>query len=316
MTGGNGGAGSAATVTQQLDALSFTPTAPPPGTSATTTFVLSDVTAAGTSVSDARTSVIDTAAAPPPPPPTPTPDAVSISPLVSYGNGTFTLTGTASPAAGVRSVEISAQVDGVATDLGAATVDANGNFSFKDAIGAHTQDFITATETNETGGTAAAQASYSLTGVLQVSAYAARQDRYMADGSAVTARDLFKADGSERANVLARGQTFASSFFDRFENGGAPETTFVFSPGFGRDVVDLFRVGGADHDTLSFKGSDYGNDIATVLASAKNTSAGLLITDPVASSPGGGPGTHDTLLLKGITKQQLAANQGDIGFHV
>ena len=89
----------------------------------------------------------------------------------------------------------------------------------------------------------------------------------------------------------------------------------MFNPGFGRDVVDLFRVDGDDHDTLSFKGSDYGNDVAAVLNASRDTAAGLLITDPVASSPGGGPGTHDTLLLKGITKQQLVQNQADIKFH-
>lgn len=62
-------------------------------------------------------------------------------------------------------------------------------------------------------------------------------------------------------------------------------------------------------------GLGHGNDIATVLSHSRNTSASLLITDPVASTPGGGHGTHDTPLLKGITKQQLAANQGEIAFH-
>ncbi|WP_255722503.1 hypothetical protein [Lichenibacterium dinghuense] len=144
--------------------------------------------------------------------------------------------------------------------------------------------------------------------------YSAVTDTRDANGSLTTeVRD--KNDGSHAVSIYQGGQTVQSNFFDTFNNGGAPDTTFVFDPGFGRDVVSLFRVDGADHDVLSFKGSDYGNDIATVLASARNTNAGLLITDPTASSPGGGPGTHDTLLLKGITKQQLAANQGDIAFH-
>ena len=86
----------------------------------------------------------------------------------------------------------------------------------------------------------------------------------------------------------------------------------VHLPGAG--LVSLFRVDGTDHDSLSFKGSDYGNSIATMLKAARDTKAGLLITDLTASSPGGGPHTHDTLLLKGVTKGQLAANQGDITF--
>lgn len=52
-----------------------------------------------------------------------------------------------------------------------------------------------------------------------------------------------------------------------------------------------------------------------MLNNSRDTAAGLLLTDPTASSPGGGPGTHDTLLLKGITKQQLVQNQADIKFH-
>ena len=111
---------SAATVTQELDTLSFTPTAPAPGTSATTTFVLSDASSAGTSVSDAGTSVTDTAAtAPMPPPSKPAVDAVMIDPNAAFfGRGIFVLTGEASSSAGVKSVEISAKVDGVETDLG------------------------------------------------------------------------------------------------------------------------------------------------------------------------------------------------------
>ena len=50
LTGGTGGvytlSGTAATVTSQLDALSFTPTAGAPGTSSTTSFKLSDASSA------------------------------------------------------------------------------------------------------------------------------------------------------------------------------------------------------------------------------------------------------------------------------
>ncbi len=249
--------GAAGAVTAELDALSFKPAA-----AGTTTFTLKDVTSVGgvftNTVTDSATVVTDTAAvvtpapspAPTPAPmpapvqdPAPTPasapapvqdpapapapvaaapDAVAISQGVSYRSGVFTLTGTASSAAGVRAVEITAQVDGVATDLGAATVNADGTWTFSDRIGAHTQGFITATETDGAGGTASAQAGFSLTGGKR-GAYRAEQDRYTADGSAQTATDLFKANGSQKADLSAGGQTFASAFFDTFDNGGAAE---------------------------------------------------------------------------------------------
>ena len=144
--------------------------------------------------------------------------------------------------------------------------------------------------------------------------YSAIQDTRNSDNQLlVETRD--KNDGSHGTSIYQGGQTVTSNAFDTFYNNGAPDTAFVFNPGYGRDVVDLFRVDGPDHDVLSFKGSDYGNSVATVLNNSRDTAAGLLLTDPTASSPGGGPGTHDTLLLKGITKQQLVQNQADIEFH-
>ena len=144
--------------------------------------------------------------------------------------------------------------------------------------------------------------------------YSAITDTRGADG-VLLSEARAKNDGQTATSVYQGGQTLTSAAFDTFYNNGAPDTTFVFDPGNGRDVVSLFRADGTDHDTLSFKGSDYGNSIAAVLNSAVDTKAGLLITDPTASTPGGGPGTHDTLLLKGITKGQLAVHQGDIAFH-
>ncbi len=56
-------AGSAATVTSQLQSLRFTPAGGAPNSATSTTFALSDASSAGTSATDATTSVVDTAAA-------------------------------------------------------------------------------------------------------------------------------------------------------------------------------------------------------------------------------------------------------------
>ena len=246
------------------------------------------------------------------------PNAVSISSQVTYNGSAFAITGMASSAAGVRGVEISAVVNGVATDLGAATVNANGTFVFSDLIGASTQGFITATETDAAGGTASAQANYSLQGGLDTpnsgrAPFVAEQDVYTADGSATTSVSLFRGDGSttndasRRTTIMAAGQTFTSDQFDDFKNGGTPETTFVFNPNHGLDTISLFRPDNVDHDTLSFKGSDFGNSIANVLRDTHQTAGGSsIITDPT---------TGDTVKLVGITKAELRANQGDFAFH-
>jgi len=62
------GGASLSTITSELDALSFTPTAGAAGSPSTTGFTLTDQSSAGTSAADTATAVTDTAAAAPPPP--------------------------------------------------------------------------------------------------------------------------------------------------------------------------------------------------------------------------------------------------------
>ena len=237
------------------------------------------------------------------------PDAVSIDQAVTFGKGTFTLAGSASSAAGVAGVEISAVLnDGSVQDLGAATVNGDGSWTFADKIGANQQSFITATETDGAGvRTSSADPGFSLTGGLRQDGFVARQTTYTDGGNTETSVSLFRAGGSRLADVLKPGQTFTSDFFDTFENHGAPNNTFVFDPGHGLDVVQQFRLDGADHDSLSFAGSDFGNSIAEVLQNSHNAKGGVVILDPTSG---------DTVKLTGITKQQLSANRGDFAFHV
>lgn len=315
-------AADAATLEKELAALSFTPFATQTNTKTTTTFTITQSSDAGKAVSDSSTSVVDTSGGTIGPQPTlPTPvgpapgnpvlaDAVSIDQQVSYNKGVFTLTGRASSAAGVAGVEISAVLDdGTRQDLGAATVNADGTFTFADTIGAHQQSFLVATETDGAGAqTASTDPGFSLSGGLShAGGYKAQQVRYSSDGSAETLTDLFKSDSSQKANLLAPDQTVDSWFFDTFNNRGQPDSAFVFDPGYGLDVINGFRVDDTDHDTLSFKGSDFGDSIAAVLQNTHQTKGGsCVIVDPTSG---------DTVRLAGITKAQLTANQGDITFH-
>ncbi len=300
------------TLSNALDALSFTPANATPGASVETVFTLTATSSAGTSATDSGTSVIDTAAPVSGPPSNNSPgvapsDTLVVSPSVSFeGRGTFVLTGQVTSTAGVTAVEISALVDGVGTDLGAATLNGDGTFAFADRVGPHTQTFITATATDGAGGTVLASPQFSLQAGITGVGPVAQQDSYNADGSAVTSSSLFHRDGSRTVKVQASGQSLPSGFFDTFRNNFAPDNTFVFDPGFGLDVVTGFRVDGTDHDTVSLLGSDFGNSIAEVLRNTHDAGGSAVISDPTSG---------DTIKLAGITKAQLRENRGDFAFH-
>ncbi len=186
-------------------------------------------------MTDVGTSVTDTAsAAPPPPPAPPSPDAVSIDPAVTYKNGVFTLTGTASSAAGVSSVEISADVDGTRQDLGAATVNANGTFAFSDAV-SDQQTFFVATLTDGAGGQAmSADPGFNLTGGLGPTRGTGKAEDFDATGQVSTT--LYQSNGSRTVGIDAPGQTVDLQPFDVVGNHHEAGTSFVFSRGDGLDV--------------------------------------------------------------------------------
>ena len=232
-------------------------------------------------------------------------DAATISPDVHYDRGVLTLSGKASSTAGVSSVEISAEVDDTATDLGAATLNVDGTFSFQDVIGAHVQGFITPVETDAGGGTATSLAGYSLQGGLGSSGRAGQQVQYSDDGDAVTARTTFWPNGSRKVDIGSSDQTLHASSFDTFVNHGAPQTTFMFDPGYGLDVIYQFPANGSDHDTLYLPASDF-TSFADVLQNTHKATGGVQITDPVSG---------DTIKLAGLSKKELFANKQDFAFH-
>jgi autotransporter-associated beta strand protein len=275
------------------------------------TYSAADVFAVATDNNGGTNVTLGRPASPPTPTipsPAPAVPSVALDPAVSYTGGIFTLTGTAASATGIGGVEVSAVLDdGSRQDLGAATLNGDGTFTFSDAIGAHQQSFLQATLTDGAGQqTVSGDPGFSLAGDLDRGTFGARQTVYAAGGSDIASTSLFRADGSRKVDVQAGEQTLHSDFFDTFQNHAAPSNTFVFDPGHGLDVVNQFRVDGTDHDTLSFKGSDFGNDIAAVLQNAHNTRGGVVILDPTSG---------DTVKLAGVTKAHLVQNQSDFTFH-
>lgn len=115
---------------------------------------------------------------------------------------------------------------------------------------------------------------------------------------------------ADRAVALATGapnagETLQSTSDDTFINGGQPDTTFVFHPGFGQDLVGGFLVGGAGHDMLSLPSSDFAS-IAAVLHDTASTPGGAVIHDPA---------TGDALTLAGVSRADLVRQRGDIALH-
>ena len=236
---------------------------------------------------------------------TPHPDVVSLSPDVTYdGRRTFTFSGSASSAAGVAGIEFTALVDGVEQDLGAATLNPDGSFSFTDHVGAHSQGFITATETDGAGGDATDSPPMDLRAGMRGQAFVIRENTYDAGGSVATTADQHR-DGSRTVAVEASGQTLYSQYADAFANNGQGGTAFVFDPGYGQDTISAFRLDGSDHDTIALPSSDF-TSFADVLRHTQNTSVGAVIHDATSG---------DTLTIAGISKAQMAHHGSDFTFH-
>ena len=186
-------------------------------------------------------------------------------------------------------------------------MNADGSFSFADHVGSHLQGFIKATETDGAGGQTSVQTPYSLQGGLAGTGLhaVAQEVLYGPSGDDVIGISNAHRNGTSTVHVEASGQTFASTAFDTFDNGGTPSNTFVFSPGHGLDVINLFRAGGDDHDTISLPSADFAN-MADVLNHTRNTAGGALIHDAVSG---------DDVRLTGVSKAELKANPSDFSFH-
>lgn len=258
-------------------------------------------------------------------------DVISVDPAPAYSAGTFTITGHAYSPYGVQSITFQGIGHAGSVSLGMTTTDTNGNFSFQLPVAGTSYDNIRVTEKNNNGAAKVAQTEFSLDGQWSGSPPIVASDEeftslgtrtqtlYLrADGS-VREQDTFGAqdlvvtrrvnndDGTNTIAVKQGGATVPTFQFDTIQNSMEPTNTFIFDPGHGLDVVQQFRGNGTDHDTLSFKGSDFGNSIAEVLANTHQyRGVGTYIVDPVSG---------DAVRLTNVSKAELAVNKGDITFH-
>jgi len=257
LSGGTGGVytltGTAATVTSELEALSFAPRAGAPGTSSTTNFTLSDLSSAyATATVNATTSVIDTDPAggliSSPVILSASPDSGPSSALTTTSNR-LTLVGAA--AAG----DTITVYDGT-SDLGTAATNANGVWTFTTASpladGAHS---FTATATSGSGAQSAHSAALPITVKADVGSFSALTDqwsnpitidgaRYYVENANVNGNApsaISETDPHTLRFVLQPGDTWSDDGSHRTEVGGgttyAPTSTintsyqFMIEPG-------------------------------------------------------------------------------------
>ena len=257
-------------------------------------------------------------------------DTISVDPTATYGEGDFIVTGQASSPYGVRSVTLQGFTNTGSATLGTTAVGADGSFSFTVPIRGTSVSSLYAFEIDNEGGIRGKQAGLSFDGNWVGKPYVATEDRFNAVGGrtdtlyfrangslqgqvsytasgSLAWRSVNNPDGSNLTTMAAGGVTLPSFAFDTIRNAGEPDNTFVFDPGHGLDFVQQFRGGGADHDILSFQGSDFGNSIAEVLANAhQSRNGGVAIVDPT---------TGDAVHVPNLSKAELVANRSDIAFH-
>jgi len=134
--------------------------------------------------------------------------------------------------------------------------------------------------------------------------YSSSTDLYQSDGSLLT-RTQNHNDGSDKITVMAAGQSVASNHDDTFNANGQADTRFVFTSGFGQDVVQNFVAAGQGHDVLDLPQSEF-TSIAEVLRNTHNTAGGAVITDPT---------TQETIKIVGVSKTDLSQHKSDFRFH-
>ena len=316
LSGGTGGVYSLApadpaTLTSELDRLSFVTINTVPNNQSTTTFTITDQNASG-SVTDSNTSVTDTSGAGPgTPTPTPNPpssaDAVQITSTAINAQGQVVITGSASGNNGTASIILSGQVDGGPLTTLPADVtysgaeNQNGDFTATYNLGENNLTDVTATLNDREGGSFTQALPESFSGIPGHAGVTTYSD----DGSQVLSQSNVRRNGSQAVNVEAPGLTLQSNDFDTFNNNHHQNTNFVFNSGFGIDVIQGFQLGGAGHDTLELPASDFTN-LADVLRHTGDVQGSAFITDPK---------TGDAIRLAGVSTAELKAHPKDIAFH-
>jgi uncharacterized repeat protein (TIGR03803 family) len=184
--------GTAAGVTAALDALVFTPTTHQvaAGSNVTTTFSIGVTDGLSPIVSDTSTSVVATGTA-----------NTTIGPTVAItGTDALVKTGSTTTTTIVGTVSDNVQVTSVelyngSTDLGAATLNANGSWSFAASFGAGTYDNIVAVATDVNNNTSTATAPFTLITGITGAPYTSQEKTFDSAGTLI-GRTYFTQDGS------------------------------------------------------------------------------------------------------------------------
>ena len=209
------------------------------------------------------------------------PPSISLDQGMSFSDtGSMTLTGGVATDAKISSIEI---FDG-STDLGAATINADGTWSFTTTLAAGVHNAITALATDLLGYTATATAPFALTTGITAQPYSAQEQIFNGDGN-VFEYVYFNSDGStylDSANpvTVAQFQAFQSTL-DTINGGFAVE-----------DAAANIEAGlsnlAADSNLASITSSDVPVAVSTTAFAADQTTldkilGGFVISDLVTN---------------------------------
>ena len=220
------------------------------------------------------------------------------------------LTGTVTDPTGTAVVELydGSPANG-GTDLGAATVNGDGTWTFQGNIGAGDFANINAVATDAQGATASATAAYELVTGVTGQPYRAIEYDYTADGSysytefsrngSDLASSTDNGDNTHTAEAFVSGQVL-SSIHDDVMTGDGYSERFVFYPHFGHDEIANLVVGGAGHDIV-----DLSNTHFTTLAEVLNHTTMGDGSATIHLNP------HDSITLDGVTRAQIKSHAQD-----
>ena len=280
LSGGANGvytlSGSATSVTEALEDLTFKPTAGAPDTTSVATFTLNDVSSAGTTASNGNTSVADSD-------PDVAPPAAFNTGVAFSARTSATLTGTVMDPSDVASLEIL----NAGAALGAATIHRNGTWSFAATLPKGDYDAISAEVTNEAGGVSKTQAPFELQTGIRGQPYASHETDLNDIGQA-TADTYTQANGfvylqdivETRPNGAATVDWTGGSYFDSLN--------YFF------ETIDLSPEGAVLQRTLF---NDDGTH--TVLGSANNLHLAALGNDTMT-----GGGAREAFVFKAHPGQE------------
>jgi hypothetical protein len=326
-------AGSAAAVTAALQAVVFTPAAGAPGATSSTSFLLNDVSSAGTAASDGGATVLDIDPAAPVPAATPQAAAPTVtfnSGVAFSGRRNATLSGTVSDPSGVASLEV---FNG-GQSLGAATVNGDGTWTFAATLPRGDYNAISVTATDGQGDASSTPAPFELQTGIAGQPYTTDEtdfdslgqttgDSYTKANGVVYLQDTVAHKPGGGATVDYTNGTYFNALDYYFQTIDLSPDNAVLQQTFYNDDGTHSVVGSANHMHLDALGSDTmtgGGARETFVF--KPHPGQETITDFIATGPG-----HDTIslppgefasiaqILHGLTQQSDGATLIALGPH-